>query len=127
MRDSPEGISLRKDWARARGDFPEAMRLDRLQPYYDQAGTPHWQQAFDAAIDLYVQGDKAAAMARLGEAPAELRQRLVKEPANSRNWVYLACMEMMRGNKVESSHCIERSAELLPESEFMWASYRLDG
>lgn len=32
--ESPEGIDARKRWARLSGNFVEAIRLDRLQPYY---------------------------------------------------------------------------------------------
>lgn len=114
--ESPLGITLRKSWARDLGDFAEAIRLDRLLPYYDDDGNPHWRQAFAAAFDLYALGDRAAVAARLGAFPAELRQRLEREPRNVSYWSFLSGMEAILGHKAEALRCSDRCLELMPES-----------
>ena len=114
--NSPEGISLRQNWAASTGNFAEVVRLDKLQPYYDEDGAPHYEQAFGIAASHYALGDPAGAVARLGNFPAELRARLVQEPKSVRLWAFLAGMEVILGNKAEALRCAERSVELLPES-----------
>lgn len=114
--NSPECIELRKNWAGSLGDFAEAIRLDKLQPYYDNDGVPHYEQAYFTASNYYALGDQAAAQARLGDFPAELRALLVREPKSVRLWAFLAGMEVILGNKEEALRCAERSVELLPES-----------
>lgn len=116
QRSSPLGITLRKYWARSSGDFAEAVRLDRQLPYYDAEGQPHWRQAYAAALDLLALGDKEAAVARLGDFPAELRRRLQHEPRNVMYWSFLSGMEAIRGNKEEALRCSDRCLELMPES-----------
>lgn len=127
--NSPLGIELRKNWAGSVGDFAEAVRLDKLQPYYDEDGTPHYEQAFGAAFNHYALGDKAAAKARLGDIPAELRALLVREPKSVRLWAFLSGVEAILGNEAEALRCGERSVELLPESKdaldgVSYAAYR---
>jgi TolB-like protein/cytochrome c-type biogenesis protein CcmH/NrfG len=116
VRESPRGIDLRRGWARTRGDYAEAVRLDELQPYFDDDGVPRWRQAYAAAGDLYFLGDRPAALRRLGNAEAELRQRLEQEPGNASNWAMLAGLEVMLGHKDAAMRSVERSAQLLPES-----------
>jgi TolB-like protein/Tfp pilus assembly protein PilF len=116
QRESQEAISLRADWATITGDFAEAVRLDKLQPYFDEDGAPHYQQAFFAASAYYSLGDLAGAKARLGNFPAELRAQLEREPNSTRLWAFLSGMEMILGHKEEALHCAERSVELMPES-----------
>lgn len=116
QRDSSEGTELQKRWALAWGDFGEAIRLDRIQPFHDAEGTPHWQQSSNAAWILFITGDKAAAVARLGDASEELRKQVEAEPTNAECWAYLAGVEVMLGNNAEAVRCVERSAQLLPES-----------
>ena len=127
--NSPLGIELRKNWAGSMGDYTEAVRLDKVQPYYDEDGTPHYEQAFGAAANLYALGDHAAAKARLGDFPAELRALLVREPKSVRLWAFVAGVEAILGNKAEALRCAERSVELLPESRdaldgVSYAAYR---
>jgi TolB-like protein len=116
QRESPHGIELRKAWAGSTGDFAEVIRLDKLQPYYEADGVPHYEQAYFTAASYYASGDKAGAKARLGDFPAELRALLVREPKSVRLWAFLAGMEVILGNKEEALRCAERSVELLPES-----------
>ena len=114
--DSPLVINLRQHWAGATGNFAEAVRLDRLQPYYDEDGQPHYEQAYLAATNYHALGDLAGAKARLGDFPAELRARLEREPKSVRFWTFLAGMEVILGNNAEALRCAERSVELMPES-----------
>lgn len=116
QRESPRGLSLQLDWARARGYFAAAVQLDRRQPYFDDDGDPRWQQAAAAALDLLAQGDPGAARARLGDFPAELRTKIAQEPKNSFLWMILAQMEVVLGNHEEAVRCAERATELMPES-----------
>jgi len=114
--NSPECIELRKNWAGTVGDYAEVIRLDKVQPYYEEDGVPHYEQAYGAALSYYALGDKAGAQVRLGDYPAELRARLVQEPKSVRLWAFLAGMEVILGNKAEALRCAERSVELMPES-----------
>jgi tetratricopeptide (TPR) repeat protein len=115
-RDSPLSLTLRKGWVSTVGDFAEAVRLDRLQPWYDDDGTPRWTQAYFGAYSYLALGDLAAARARLGDFPAELRAQLKQEPKNVRFWEFLGGMEAILGHKEEALRCAEHGVELLPES-----------
>ncbi|HWA28579.1 MAG TPA: TIR domain-containing protein [Lacunisphaera sp.] len=114
--NSPEGISIRQGWAGTIGNFAEVVRLDKLQPYYEGDGAPHYEQAYFAAISYYALGDKAGARSRLEDFPAELRARLGREPKSVRLWAFLAGMEAILEHKDEALRCAERTVELLPES-----------
>jgi TolB-like protein/Tfp pilus assembly protein PilF len=115
-RDSELGIILRKAWASTAGDYAEAVRLDRLQPYSDLEGVPRWLQAFEAAANYFGTGDLATAQARLGDAPAQARALLQQEPNNVKAWTVLAMMEAILGHKEEALRCAEHSVSVLPES-----------
>ena len=116
QKNSPRGISLRESWAAETGNYAEAARLDRLQPYFDEDATPRWQQALSAASIYLALGDPAAAKARLGDFPAELRTRLQHEPGNLFNVIYLAGMEMIVGHAGEARRLVDRAVELMPLS-----------
>ena len=116
QKNSPLGIELRKGWAGNIGDYAEAIRLDKLQPYYEEDGVPHYEQALFAAFNYDSSGDHAGARARLGNFPDELRALLAQEPKSVRRWSFLAGMEAILGHKEEALRCAERSVELLPES-----------
>ena len=113
---SPLGLNLRGNWASVVGANAEVIRLDKIQPYYDDDGTPHWQQAFFAAFILFSTGEKEAAKARLGDFPAELHARLGHEPKNVFYWTFLSGMEAILGHKEEALRCADRSVEIMPES-----------
>jgi TolB-like protein len=113
---SPLGLSLREAWARDTGDLAEAARIDRLQPYFDESGEPHYRQAWNAAITLAALGDRHGAAARAGGFPAELRDRLASEPDNADYWGYLSGFEALLGHKDEALRCIDRAVALRPES-----------
>jgi TolB-like protein/cytochrome c-type biogenesis protein CcmH/NrfG len=116
QKNSPLGIELQKTWANSLGHYAEVVRLDKVQPYYEEDGVPHYEQAFGAAFGLYALGDQAGAKARLGDFPAELRAQLVREPKSVRLWAFLSGMEVILGHKEEALRCAERSVELMPES-----------
>ena len=111
--DSPPVIELRKGWTT---DPAEAIRLDKLQPNYDGFGQPRWEQALVAALNNFSLGDREGAKARLGDWPAELRNRVQNQPGNFRQLVFLAAMEMVLGNKGEARQAIERAVVLMPPS-----------
>jgi tetratricopeptide (TPR) repeat protein len=124
---TPRLTVARKEWARARGDFPEAIRLDRLQAYYrgahdDLTLDGEATQASDAALTLAAVGDRAAARARLGNLPVQIRARLELEPENAVFWSTLGPMEAMLENREEAERCARRAVELLPESRSQWSS-----
>ncbi len=116
VRDSALVLTLRKNWAGIVGDYAEAVRLDRLQPYYDEDGTPHWEQAYFAALNYYYLGDHAGVKARLGDIPAELRGLVTREPKNVRFLEFLGGVELLLGHKEEALRRVENAVELLPES-----------
>ena len=114
--NSPEGIHLRRFWAGTKGDYAEACRLDRLQPYFEGYGEPHWRQALAAALNYGAAGDREGAIARLKNYPAELRQDLEKEPNNRVKWAFLGGMELVLGHKEEGLRCAERATAAMPIS-----------
>jgi tetratricopeptide (TPR) repeat protein len=113
---SPLVVEERKFWARTKGDYAEWRRLDGLQPYFDEDGTPRWSQATDAAMMVAAQGDMVGAMARLGKFPAEVRSALEVQPANERLWCGLALMEALLGKKEEALRDARKAVELMPEA-----------
>jgi TolB-like protein/Flp pilus assembly protein TadD len=126
---SPGFIQVRKDWARMRGDFAEAIRLDRLQPYSSPDLNINGQgmEAVDAAWTLAATGDRAGAAARLENLPARIRTQLEIDPTNSRLWSILAQMEAVLGHKEEAIRCARQATELLPVEidRFSGPTYRL--
>ncbi|MDQ5977802.1 MAG: adenylate cyclase, partial [Verrucomicrobiota bacterium] len=115
-RDAPENILRRLRWAALKGDLAEAVRLAKLQPTFDGNGVPHWAQAATQAYLYFAAGDRAGAIARLGDYPAQLRDLVAKEPANLNYLTNLADMEAMLGNKQEALRLAERYVSLLPET-----------
>src|ERR1019366_4222673 len=114
--DSPRGISLRKAVAQQLGDFAEFVRLDQIQPFFDDDGTERSRQAWSAAIVYAAQGDLAATRKRLAGFPNELRARMEHEPMNSHLWVELALMEALLGHSDEAVRLARKGEEMLPES-----------
>jgi len=115
-RNSPEVIAGLKEWAWTIGDYAEVVRLDRIQPYFDGDGSPHYDQAYQAAACLFALGETEAARKRLENHPAELRAQLQREPTNARVWGFLGAMEVILGHKEEALRCDARALELVPES-----------
>jgi TolB-like protein/predicted Zn-dependent protease len=114
--DSPRGLNMRKDWARTKGDWAEAIRLDKLQPYFDEDGTPHYRQAFFSAIAYARAGDAKAARERIGGFPQELRDRLAKEPNNVNIMYYLSGYESLLGHNDEAIRLARKASDMIPES-----------
>jgi TolB-like protein/Tfp pilus assembly protein PilF len=114
--NSPRGINIRKDWARTKGDWAEAIRLDKLQPYFDEDGAPHYAQAFSSAITYIRSGDPKAARERIEGFPQELRDRLAKEPNNVNIMYYLSGFESLLGHNDEAIRLARKGADTLPES-----------
>jgi TolB-like protein/cytochrome c-type biogenesis protein CcmH/NrfG len=114
--NSPAGLDARRDWAMTVGDWAEAIRIDHLQPYFEGSVFRRAEQANLAAQAYYALGDRAGAIARLGDTPAELRRLLAIEPKNARNWSFLATAEVIQGHPAEAVRCAERSVELMSES-----------
>jgi TolB-like protein/Tfp pilus assembly protein PilF len=114
--NSPRGILLRAEWASETGNYAEGIRLDRLQPYFDETGQPHWYQAYFAAVNYFSVGDRAGTKERLGDFPAELRDLVKREPTNLNAWEILAGMEAMLGEIEPARRDAEHCVELMPVS-----------
>ena len=112
-------IGMRKVWAQAHGDFAEAIRLDRLQPYSSDnlSLSGKGGQAFAAAVTLAATGDMPGARTRLEKLPAKIRTQMELEPANDGLWSLLGRMEALLGNKEEAVRCGRKAVELALESE----------
>jgi TolB-like protein len=113
---SPVGIDIRASWAASTGDYAEVIRLKRLHPYSDLSALQHWEQDVFRARILYLEGDKAAALACLGTIPDEVARRLEREPKNPRIRLFEAVVELIQGRVAESERSTARSVELIPES-----------
>ncbi len=113
---SPEGIFARTNWASSVGDYPELIRLDRLQRYSALSTLENWEQDVLAAETLFLTGDKTGAVARLGQIPQEIAKRMAKEPKNPRLLAFDAIAELTLGHPAEAVRVSERSVALIPES-----------
>jgi TolB-like protein/Tfp pilus assembly protein PilF len=114
--NSESGIDLRRQWAREKGDWAEAVRLDKLLPFYDGDGEQHYVQAFQACITLMAAGDMAAARARAGDFPEEVRRRLAQEPDNWALLLYGTGYALILGRDEEALRLARHAVEILPES-----------
>ncbi len=114
--NSPRGIFIRMNWAREKGDWAEAIRLDKLQPYFEEDGAPHYVQAFFAAITLKRSGDLRAARARIAGFAEEVRGRLEKEPNNLNVMFMLSGYESLLGHHDEAIRLAQKGMDALPES-----------
>jgi TolB-like protein/Tfp pilus assembly protein PilF len=112
---SPRGLNLRRSWARTKGDFAEAVRLDRVQPFFDEDGAPHFAQAVDLAMDLIaLNGDTQAAREELAPFAAELRSKSALEPDNAVYLMFLGVMESILGHSDAALQAAQRSVQLTP-------------
>jgi predicted Zn-dependent protease len=114
--NSAEGINIRKHWAQTKGDWAEAIRLDKLQPYYDGDGTRHFAQAFFSAMTYLRAGDLQSARERADGFPQELRDRLSKEPENVNIMLFLSSYESLAGHNDEAIRLARKAVDTLPES-----------
>jgi tetratricopeptide (TPR) repeat protein len=113
---SPQGIDARAAWADSIGDEKEYVRLTRLQPYTKQSGYDDWEQDIIGAQVLFVNGDRAGALARLGSIPDDMPKRLAREPRNPRLLAFYALIELVLGHPEEAVRAGDRSVELTPAS-----------
>ena len=112
---SPRGLNLRRSWARTKGDFAEAVRLDRVQPFFDEDGAPRFAQAVDLAMDLIaLNGDTQAAREELAPFAAELRSKSALEPDNAVYLMFLGVMESILGHSDAALQAAQRSVQLTP-------------
>jgi TolB-like protein len=102
-------VEQRKRWARLRGDFAEAIRLDEQQPYFDEDDEPRHRQAADAAITLLATGNVAAARTRLATFPTELRASVRENPIELRVITSLVRMEIILGDSAQAVRLVERA------------------
>lgn len=114
MRASPRGIAFRSSWAGSIGDDDTFLELDRQQPHFAEDGQGPLDQALGAAVVLLGRGDTAAARARLGTLPQQIRQRLEIEPRNMRLLAVMAAMEIVAGNNAEARRLADRAVAVLP-------------
>jgi TolB-like protein len=113
---SGDGLQMRINWAGYMGNEAELTRLLQVSPYDDDSPLQHWEQDVLDARTLFLDGDKAAALARLGNIPGEMPKRLAREPRNPRIWLVDADMEIVLGHPAEAVKAIDHSIELIPES-----------
>ena len=116
--DSPLVRDWRRFWAENRGDYPEFLRLDRLQPYYAASvlNRDRFAQALAAATIYAANADQASARIRLEGYPKELRTRVNQEPANAVLWAELGMIEAVLGRKQEALRSARIAVELIPEA-----------
>ena len=113
---SPEGIDARVDWEGRIGNFAEQIRLQRLKPYTVDDELSHWEQDVLAAENLYLTGDKAGAVARLGKIPDDLGKSLGREPKNPRLWIFQGIVDIVLAKPAEAVSAADRAAALVPVS-----------
>jgi TolB-like protein/Tfp pilus assembly protein PilF len=114
--NSPEGVDVRASWAAEIGDYTEFIRLKRIRPYSAIDVFQHWEQDVADARVLFMEGDKAGALARLGNIPDEMPKRLEREPMNPRIRTMQAYIELIQGRNADAIRSAARLAQLLPES-----------
>jgi TolB-like protein len=113
---SPEGMDARIEWADAVSDLPELIRLQRIHPHSNRTVLEPWEEDVLSAQNLYLAGDKAGALARLGSIPDENAKRLEREPRSARLWVFQAFMEMILRHPEEAVRDGDRAVEIIPLS-----------
>ncbi|HEY5227559.1 MAG TPA: CDC27 family protein, partial [Opitutaceae bacterium] len=112
----PTAIGFRRQWARARNDFAEAIRLDELQPYDETFGLPHWSQDCDAAFDYIGLGDLKTGKELLAKILPELKARLVDEPSNGSLLSDIGLAEACLGQRADALAAADKIVALVPES-----------
>jgi TolB-like protein/Tfp pilus assembly protein PilF len=114
--NSPDGISIRVDWANTTGDTAEMVRIIRKEPHLSISYFQTWEQDVISASYLHLSGDKAAALARLGNIPGQLDDWLKREPRNPRLWSMRSFADMTLERPADSVLSSTRSVELIPET-----------
>jgi TolB-like protein/cytochrome c-type biogenesis protein CcmH/NrfG len=106
-----------KQLAMVSGDWAEFIRCDRERRYYDgNSQDSHWNQDVNAAECFAEAGDMPAARARAGEALAQMKDVVTRQPGNADVWVGLCMAHALLGDKEEALRSAQKVAELMPES-----------
>lgn len=106
--------------ARAVADWPEAIRLDRAQRYYDPAGSRGLQDV-QAAATFAEADDLRAALLRAAEAVEVLNAELSAQPLNAKLWAGLSLARALLGDRAEALRCGDKARALMPESRDAFA------
>jgi TolB-like protein/Tfp pilus assembly protein PilF len=114
-RESPRGLWYRKQAAYDRADWSEFLRLDRIQPEFDEEVEPAYD-ALSAAAVYWKNGDPAGVAARLGEFPGRFRAQIKQEPSNPKLYSILAGMEALLGHAGEGERLAQKAMEMMPSS-----------
>ena len=114
-RESPRGLWYRKQCAYDRLDWSEFIRLDRIQPEFDEEIEPAYD-AMSAAAVYWKNGDSVGAAARLGAFPEQLRAQIKQEPSNPKIYSFLAVMEALMGHAAEGERLAQKAMEMVPPS-----------
>lgn len=115
QRNQPVALYWRKSWARAFGDWDEAIKLDRQQRYFDAYGESHWSQDITAAYVLWAHGDQAAARTLAGQAILAGKADLIQKPSAT-DWMNLAGAQALVGDKAEALRSAQTAKDMVPES-----------
>jgi TolB-like protein len=98
-------------WLRIQGRLDEAVNFNLTHPLVGEDAT------INVAIIHGARGDLAAARARLGDLPDELRRRTAQGGTGAKNvgdWSQLGTIEGVLGDKAEALRCAARVIELSP-------------
>jgi TolB-like protein/Tfp pilus assembly protein PilF len=113
---SPDGLDARITWASVIDDYAEVVRLQKLQRYSKASDLELWEQDVLAAENVYLSGDQAGAIARLGNIPVDNAKRLEREPKNPRLWTFQGIIELIQGHPEEAVRAGDRSVELVSKT-----------
>jgi len=120
MKPGPDekamATELKRQWAREKGDYAEAIRIDERQPYFDGFGTPRWSQDFTVATDHIGAGNLNGARERLTRLLPVLKMQLDNEASNAELWAQIGWTEAYIGDRDGALIAERKLAELLPES-----------
>jgi len=114
--NSARGIYLRERWAGTKGEWAEAIRLDKLQPFFDEDGIPHSEQAYFSLLAYEGAGDMQGVRAKAANFPGELRARLAREPNNLVIMLFLSSYDSVLGQNDEAIRLALKARQLLPET-----------
>ena len=126
--DRAEHLFVQLLISRMAANWPEAIRLDRLQRYFDgDQDTPRFLQDVLAAATFAEAGDLPACRARATEALTAMNALLVEQPLNHQLWAALSLAHGMLGAHDEAIRCGAKARELLPESKDAMSGAAISG
>ena len=114
--DDPKALYERRAWARTRGDWAAAVKINQKHPYLDPYDDPHSRQDFAMVWDLVGANDLPAARVRAQKLIPEFKARLEQQPGTKILWSNLALLHALIGDKEEALRCARKAVELVPES-----------